>query len=64
MLKLELVPYQDEYILYTEGVPAFVLHSDGEKEWIVPDGAVMYMNNKEFVDEWLKNQKIVSATLM
>jgi hypothetical protein len=53
MLKLELIGD----ILYTEGVPAFRILPNGEKDWIVPDGAVMYMNNKEFVDEWLKNRK-------
>ena len=54
MLKLEIV----EGILYIEGLPAFPicdrLCKDEEKDWIAPDTATMYMNNKKFVDEWLK----------
>ena len=54
MLRLEIV----EDIVYIGGLPAFTILPSGEKDWICPDTATMYMNNKEFVDEWLKNQKI------
>jgi hypothetical protein len=57
MLNVEI-----KVLVYIEGVPAFMILPNGEKDWIVPDGAVMYMNNKEFVDkivdEWLKTKKI------
>ena len=57
MLKLELIKYNGLNIVYIEGIPAFSLLPDGEKDWIAPDGVTMYLNNKEFVDEWLKNEK-------
>lgn len=56
MLKLEI-----KTIVYIEGLPAFTILPNGDKgwikDWIAPDTATMYMNNKEFIDEWLKKQK-------
>jgi len=53
MLKLEI-----KTIVYMEGLPAFLIFPNGEIDWIAPDCATMYANNKEFVDEWLKKYNI------
>jgi hypothetical protein len=52
-LRLELVKYEGKTYLYIEGIPAWSWLPNGEKNWIAPDTGTMYMNNKEFVDDWL-----------
>jgi hypothetical protein len=44
-------------IVYLNGVPAFRVLDNGEKDWIAPDGITMYMNNKEIIDAWLQGFK-------
>lgn len=66
MVKLEVIKVQQLLgifeplrVLYIEGLPAFTLPVNGEKDWIAPDVATIYWNNKEYVDNWLKENETV-----
>ena len=55
----EYTEYEVEgHIFYVKGIPAFMILKNGEideTDPITPNGCGIYYNNKEFVDEWLKN---------
>ena len=57
MIKLEI-----KKIVYIEDLPAFSILPNGEIDWIAPDTATIYTNNKEFVEEWLKINKLPSIS--
>ena len=59
-LKCELIEYEGKKImLYTNSIPALLILPDGNIDPIVPDGIVMYHNNKKEIDKWLRNQNII-----
>jgi len=50
-------------IVYINGMPAFIISDDGSsKEPITPNGMVMYGNNEDKIDGWLKNFPNIEKT--
>ena len=53
-----MVSVEIKTVVWIQGLPAFTMLPDGEIDWIAPDTATMYTNNKEFVDkfiaDWMK----------
>ena len=52
-MKCEIVKTGTKVIVYIEGMPAFI--NEDSKEPITPNGMVMYANNRDKIDNWLKD---------